>query len=104
MAFMMELSTICRPETHTHTQLYPRATAEAALALAARGELTGDARDQPQGPQDSEGSERFDIQTPRFPRHVVSRRLLAGFVSHRLQDDAEQAAKPQNTARGGRKV
>lgn len=76
---------------------------EAPLVLTARGELTGDARDQPQGPQDSEGSERFDIQTSRFPRHVMSRRLLARFVSHRLQDDAEQTAKPQNAARGGRK-
>lgn len=94
MAFMMEFSTICRPERHT--QLYPQATAEAALVLTAHGELTGDARDQPQGPQDPEGSERFDIQTSRFPRHVMSRRLLARFVSHRLQDDAEQTAKPQN--------
>ncbi|TNN56634.1 hypothetical protein EYF80_033171 [Liparis tanakae] len=52
--------------------------------------------DQSEGPQDPEGSQRFHIQTSRFSRHVMSRRHLAGLMSHRLQDDAEQPARTEH--------
>ncbi len=80
-------------KTHTHS-----------LSLQSR-KLTGDSRNQPEGPQDSEGSQSFDVQTSRFPRHVMSGCLLARFMCHCLQDDAEQPAyrttKPEEEEEGG---
>lgn len=55
--------------------------------------LTGNSRNQSEGSQDSERSQSFDVQTSRFPRHVMSGCLLARLMSHRLQDDAEQPAQ-----------
>lgn len=50
-------------------------------------DLTGDAGDEAEGPEDAEGAQGFDVETPRFAAHVVG---FAGFVGRLFQDDAEE--------------
>lgn len=101
MAFMMELRTMWRPagkklgvggrgwqETGGGgSHLPPHPQKSRARRYRPKTNLTGDAGDEAEGPEDAEGAQGFDVEAPRFPAHVVG---FAGFVGHLLQDDAEK--------------
>lgn len=79
--------------TNKRTEVEQPIRHSGALSSLSGPELTGNSRNQPEGPQDPEGPQSFDIQASRFTWNMMGGRLLARLVSHRLQDDTEQAAQ-----------